>query len=260
MGRNFALEGQQAADKRRYLGWVLPGLFLLPPLSIAIPILQRLTAAPPDPPPRVLEEGPTGAAEQQVFIAAYVSRAQTRRRRKAWLGFALSFWLPALLSVGALIESLVARPGDRQSDVGTQPAVEQNVGAGGDELRGTAAAMQAERRRYAEEAIAREAELREQLPARIEALEELYDTLAETHEAVARVLVDEWEQQWARDRATMAQVTKEQVLGNIEGTREFQGLESAFGIADSEYRNAEQELADAREQLAQAQAAAAVAR
>jgi hypothetical protein len=124
-------------------------------------------------------------------------------------------------------------------------------------IRGTAAAVEAERRRYAEEALAREAELRELLPVRIEALEELYDTLAETHEDVARVLVDEWEQQWARDRATMAQVTKEQVLGNIEGTREFQGLESAYGIAESEYRNAELELADAREQLAQAQAAAA---
>jgi hypothetical protein len=38
-------------------------------------------------------------------------------------------------------------------------------------IRGTAAAVEAERRRYAEEALVREAELRERLPVRIEALE-----------------------------------------------------------------------------------------
>lgn len=256
MGTNFALEGYRAANKRRYLGWVFAGLFVPMPLNLAVPMLVRRLPAPVAP-VRVLEEGPTGAVEQQVFIAAYVSRALARRRRKAWLGVGLSFGLYGALFVGALFEGSGARSGDRRPGAGTQQAVEQNVGGGGEELRGTAAAVEAERRRYAEEALAREAELRELLPVRIEALEELYDTLAETHEDVARVLVDEWEQQWARDRATMAQVTKEQVLGNIEGTREFQGLESAYGIAESEYRNAELELADAREQLAQAQAAAA---
>ena len=254
MGTNYALEGWQAAQKRHYLGWMLAGSVILPPFSLALPWLQRRLPAP-EVPARVLRESPTEAAAQQVFIAAYVSRAHARRRRKAWLGFVLSFWPIAVLSVGTLME-------DRQPDVGTQQTVEQNAaGAGGEEeLRGTAAAVEAERRRYAEQARVREAEQRELLPARMQAIEELYDTIAETHEEVARVLVDEWEQRWARDRATIAQVTKRQILGNIEATREFQGLESAFGIVDSEYRNAEQELADARERLAQAQAAAAAAR
>ncbi|MCY3845227.1 MAG: hypothetical protein OXH69_16995 [Acidobacteria bacterium] len=95
------------------------------------------------------------------------------------------------------------------------------------------------------------------IPARLEAIGALYDTIAETHEEVARTLVDEWEQRWARDRATMAQFAKRQVLENIEATREVQGLEGALGIADVAYRSAELELADAREQLAQAQAGAA---
>ncbi len=253
MGTNFALEGYRAANKRRYLWWVFAGFWLLPPLSLALPWLQRRLPAP-EPPARVLEEGPTEAVAQQVFIAAYVRRAHARRRRKAWLGFAASFWLPAAV----LIQSLVERPGDRQSDVGTQQAVERNVGAGGEEeLRGTAAAVVAERRRYAEEARGREAEAREQLPVRIGEIEALYDAIAETHEAVARVLADEWEQRWARDRAATARSTKRRFVENLEATREFQGVEAAFGIAGAAYRDAELELADAREQLEQAQAAAA---
>ena len=257
MDRNYALEGYRAADKRRHFWWVFAGFWILPPFSFALPLLQRWLPAP-EPPARVLEEGPTEAVAQQVFIAAYVSRAHARRRRKAWLGFAASFWLIGLLSVGALIERLVAELLDLQPDAGTQQAVERNAGAGGQEqLRGTAAAVEAERRRYAEETRVREAEAREQLPVRIEEIEALYEAIAETHEAVAGVLVDEWEQRWARDRATTARATKRRFVENLEATRELQGVEAAFGIAGATYRDAELELADVREQLAQAQAAAA---
>ena len=90
MGTNFALEGQQAAKQRRYLGWVFAGMFVPPPFSIAVPILARLSTAPV-PPASVLAEGPTGSADQQVFIGAYVSQAKTHRMKRAWIGFALSF-------------------------------------------------------------------------------------------------------------------------------------------------------------------------
>ena len=99
MDRNYALEGRLAAQKRRYLGWVFAGLFLPPPISLALPMLQRRLAVP-EPPVRVLREGPTEAVAQQVFIAAYVRRAHARRRRKAWLGFAVSFWPYALWFLG----------------------------------------------------------------------------------------------------------------------------------------------------------------
>ena len=249
MSRNYALEGWQAAQKRRYFGWLLAGLFMLPPFSVALPLLQRWLPAP-ETPARVLRGSPTEAAAQQVFIAAYVSRAHARRRRKAWLGCALSFALWGGLALGSFWQGPASTP---------RSGAERNAGAseGQVELRGTAAAVEAERRRYAEQARAREAELREQLPARMQAIEELYDTIADTHEEVARVLVDEWEQRWARDRATLAQVTKRQVLGDIEARRELRGVESAFGNAEAEYRNAELELANARQRLAQAQAAAA---
>ena len=254
---NYALEGYRAANKRRYLGWVFAGLCILPPISLALPLLQRLLAAP-EPPVCVLKEGPSEAVAQQVFIAAYVSRAHARRRRKAWLGFAASFWLPALLFVGTLIESLVAGPGDRQPDVGTQQAVERNAGAAAAEQDEVRQAQEAARRRAPEEArLAREAELRELISARVAAIGELYDAIAETHEAVARALADEWEQRWARDRASMARFAKRQFLENLEATQEVRGLEGALGIADATYRSTELELADAREQLAQAQAAAA---
>ena len=256
MSRNYALEGWQAAQKRGYRGWVLAGFFLLPPLSLALPWLQRRLPAP-EVPARVLREGPTEAVAQQVFIAAYVSRAHARRRRNAWLGFWLSFWLIALLSVGALIESLVARLWDLQPDVGTQQAVERNAGAAAEQEEVRRAQEAARRPAAAEARLDREAALREQIPARLDAIGALYDTIAETHEEVARMLVDEWEQRWARDRATMAQFRKRQFLENIEVTREIQGLEGALGRAEAEYRNVELELADVREQLAQAQAAAA---
>ena len=252
MDRNYALEGRLAAKKRRYLGWVFAGLFLPPPISLALPMLQRRLAVP-EPPVRVLREGPTEAVAQQVFLAEYVRRAHARRRRKAWLGFVVSFWWFCTPSfVGPLFEGA----GDRQPGVGTQQRVERNVGApaGREELRGTAAAVEAERR-HAEEVRDAEVELRERLSARIEEIEELYDTIAATHEEVARVLVDQWEQRSARDRATLAQVAKRHTLKNIQATREFQGLERAVFVADFEYRKAQQELAQARERLAQAAAA-----
>ena len=256
MSRNYALEGWQAAQKRRYLGWVLAGFFLLPPFSLALPWLQRRLPAP-EVPARVLREGPTEAVAQQVFIAAYVSRAHARRRRKAWHGFAASFWLFAFLFVASLFERVWWRYwGTASPTLETQQGVERNTGAAAEQEE-VRRAQEAARRRDAEEArLDREAALREQIPARLDAIGALYDTIAETHEAVARVLADEWEQRWARDRATMAQFRKRQFLANIEATREIQGLEGALGRAEAEYRSVELELADVREQLAQAQAAA----
>ena len=264
MDRNFAIEGYQAANKHRYLGWLLLGI--LPPFGLFAPLLLRL-ASEPVPSARVLEKGPTEATAQQVFIAAYIARAQARRRRKAWLGFALSFSIYAFSAGGYWIgianlsnAGAGSVPAAAPGGAGQQ-AVERSAGAEvAEELRGTAAAVEAERRRYAEETRVREAEAREQLPVRIEEIEALYDAIAETHEAIAGVLADEWEQQWARDRATTARSTKRRFVENLEATREFQGVEAAFGIAGAAYRDAELELADAREQLAQAQAASTTAR
>ena len=252
MSTNYALEGQQAANKRRYIWWVVPGIFLPLPFSLAIPLLARVSTAPV-PPASVLEEGPTGSTDQQVFIAAYVARAQARRMKKAWLGVALGVAWWGWIATSSLRAGL----GTLGPALNPQPAVERTAGAaaGQEEVR---RAQEAERRRAAEEArLAREAELRELIPARVAAIGELYDALAETHEEVARALADEWEQRWARDRAAMARFAKRQVLENIEATQEVRGLEGALGIADATYRSTELELADAREQLAQARTAAA---
>lgn len=129
-----------------------------------------------------------------------------------------------------------------------------------EERRLAAEAAAAERQRQAEEAQrAREAEMRDQIPVLTQAIEELYDTIISTHEAAAAVHPDQWEQRYARDRATMAQIAKRQTLANIEGAGNmpFSTLESVFSTVESAHRNAESELAEAREQLAEARAAAA---
>lgn len=121
----------------------------------------------------------------------------------------------------------------------------------------TAAAAREEQRRQAEEArLASEAEMRGQIPVLTKAIEELYDTIAAVHEETATVHPDEWEQQSARDRATMARFTKRQVLGDIQATESLMGLESVFSSAEGHHRQAEYDLAEAREQLEQAKAAA----
>ena len=126
--------------------------------------------------------------------------------------------------------------------------------------RQTAAAAEVERLQQAEEAqLAREAELREQIPARIEAIEKMYDEIIATHEEAVRTHPDSEEQRYARDRATMAAFAKRQTLGNIEGRRNMPSasLESVFRAVELQYRTAEGELTAARERLAEAQAAAA---
>ena len=107
--------------------------------------------------------------------------------------------------------------------------------------------------------LAREAELREQIPARIEAIEKIYDEIITTHEEAVRTHPDPEEQRYARDRATMASSAKRQTLGNIEGRRNIPSasLESVFRTVELQYRTAEDELTAAREQLAQAKTAAA---
>ena len=129
-----------------------------------------------------------------------------------------------------------------------------------EEQRQAAAAAEAERLRQAEEArLAREAELREQIPARIEAIEKTYDAIIGTHEEAARTHPDPEEQRQAQDRMTMAQFAKRQTLENIEGAGNmpFASLESVFRTVELQYRTAEDELTAAREQLAQAKTAAA---
>jgi len=129
-----------------------------------------------------------------------------------------------------------------------------------EERRLAAEAAAAERQRQAEEARrAREAELRELIPARMEAIERLYDTIIATHEEAAAVHPDQWEQRYAGDRATMAGIAKRQTFENIAGAGDMPGanLESVFSTVESAHRNAEAELVEAREQLAEAQAAAA---
>ena len=126
--------------------------------------------------------------------------------------------------------------------------------------RQAAAAAEVERLQQAEEArLAREAELREQIPARIEAIEKMYDEIIATHEEAVRTRPDSEEQRYARDRATMAAFAKRQTLGNIEGRRNMPSasLESVFRAVELQYRTAEGELTAARERLAEAQAAAA---
>ena len=107
--------------------------------------------------------------------------------------------------------------------------------------------------------LAREAELREQIPARIEAIEKTYDAIIGTHEEAARTHPDPEEQRQAQDRVTMAQFAKRQTLENIEGAGNmpFASLESVFRTVELQYRTAEDELTAAREQLAQAKTAAA---
>ena len=129
-----------------------------------------------------------------------------------------------------------------------------------EERRRAAAAAAAERQRQAEEARqAREAELRELIPARMEEIEKLYDTIIATHEEAAAVHPDQWEQRYAGDRATLAGIAKRQTFENIAstGNMPFSNLESVFSTVESAHRNAESELAEAREQLAEARAAAA---
>ena len=121
-------------------------------------------------------------------------------------------------------------------------------------------AAEAERLQQAEEArLAREAELREQIPARIEAIEKIYDAIIATHEEAVRTHQDPEEQRQARGRASMASFAKRQTLGNIEGRRNMPSasLESVFRTVEAQYRTAEGELTAARERLAEAQAAAA---
>ena len=136
----------------------------------------------------------------------------------------------------------------------------QAAAAAAAERRQAAAAAEAERLQQAEEArLARKAELREQIPARIEAIEKIYDAIIATHEEAVRTHQDPEEQRQARGRATMASFAKRQTLGNIEGRRNMPSasLESVFRTVEAQYRTAEGELTAAREKLAEAQAAAA---
>ena len=85
MATNFALQGQQAADSRSYIGWLVSGVLL----GLVGPIFAHLMT--PVPPPDVLAKGPTDSSDQQVFVGAYIGAAKSSRVKVAWLGFALSF-------------------------------------------------------------------------------------------------------------------------------------------------------------------------
>ena len=152
----------------------------------------------------------------------------------------------------------LARNGARDALEAERERLKQDLEA--EERRAAQAAAEAERLQQAEEArLAREAELREQIPARIEAIEKIYDEIIATHEETVRTHQDPEEQRQARGRATMASFAKRQTLGNIEGRRNMPSasLESVFRTVEAQYRTAEGELTAARERLAEAQAAAA---
>lgn len=254
MDTNFALEGYRAADKRRYLGWLLLGI--LPPFGLFAPLLLRL-ASEPVPPARVLEKGPTGAAEQQVFIAAYVARAQVRRRRKAWLGFALSFAIYSFSAVsfyrglGDLRSSAAAPVGAGQTGGG------RNVVA---ELRQAQEAAEAERQRQEEERrqeLIRTAEAtRAELTAGIAEIESVYEEVFRTHRQAADALTDEWEKRWALNRIPADEVLRDTrlriVRDRLAEATPFE-LPEVREEVESGVREAQQVLAEAQERLREAQ-------
>ena len=128
------------------------------------------------------------------------------------------------------------REGRRQAAAEAEVERRQVQAAELEERRQAAAEAEAERLRQAEEArVAREAELREQIPARIEAIEKTYDAIIATREEAVRIHTDPEEQRQARDRVTMAQFSKRQTLGNIDGSANmpFGSLESVFRTVES---------------------------
>lgn len=287
---NYALAGVEAAENQSNLKWVVFGTLA----GIVGPVFAHLTR--PEPPTDVLALGPKDSTDLQVFISAYVSRAKSLRVKRAWTGFALAwiFWPVLFVSCmpgpfsplrggGAMRQTAPSAPvatsrpaatGGTAASARPPAVVDPPLAArAGEAERSTAAdvgeaqrrafteataAAAEERRRQAEEAQrASEAEMREQIPVLTQAIEELYDTIAAVHEEAATVHPDEWEQQSARDRATMARFTKRQVLGDIQATESLMGLESVFSSAEGHHRQAEYDLAQAREQLEQAKGAAA---
>ena len=118
--------------------------------------------------------------------------------------------------------------------------------------RQAAAAAEVERLQQAEEArLAREAELREQIPARIEAIEKMYDEIIATHEEAVRTHPDSEEQRYAqgsRDDGGSSQ--RDRPWGTLKGAGNIPSasLESVFRAVELQYRTAEGELTAAHEQ------------
>ena len=260
MDRNFALEGYQAANKHRYLGWLLLGL--LPPFGLFAPLLLRL-ASDPVPSARVLEQGPTEATAQQVFIAAYVARAQARRRRKAWLGFALSFSVYAF-SAGSYWIGIAnlsnagagGVPAAAPAGAGQQ-ALERNVA---EELRRAHEDAAAERERQEEERrqeLLRTADaMRAELTARIAEIEGVYEEVFRTHRQAADALTDEWEKRWALNRIPADEVLRDTRLSilrdRLAEVTPFELPQIRDDVEDG-MREAQQILAEAQEHLKVAQ-------
>jgi hypothetical protein len=293
---NYALAGVEAAEKQNYVKWIAFGTFA----GIVGPIFAHITKPEPPTDVLALGPKESADLQVFIPAYVSRAKSLRVRRAWTGFALAWVFWpglfvacMPGpfnpLRGGGAVRQPALSAPIAASRPAATEgtaasarpPAVLENqrpAAVPGGEVEQSAAdavaeaqrrafteattAAAEERRRRAEEAQrASEAEMREQIPVLTQAIEKLYDTIAAIHEEAATVHPDEWEQRWARDRATMARVTKEQVLGDIQardgGVLGRRSLESVFSTVEGRHRQAEYDLTEAREYLEQAKAAAA---
>lgn len=247
MTTNYALSGQAAADKQRYVSSLVFST-LTGPIGL---ISTYLTT--PVPTRQVLQDGPTDPAAQQVFISAYTARAKSLRVRRAWQGAILCpfFYLTLFAACFApILYSQLTGSYERRPTPGAAPEQTSPVF---DERREDPVASEEQRRG---ELVASADATREEVSTLIAEIETVYEDVFRTHQAAADALTDEWEKRWALDRVTTDRWLRDQRIENIQrelaaaGPFELPGVRTA---AEQSLLEAQGYLAKAQEQLQAAQ-------